>query len=71
MAANDIYIDHVSNSDGSTEAVDLKVHKVTSAFKIPHDLAKDLIEKVVHTTNLKSAFRGHRQVNGNMAATQP
>ena len=37
MAANDIYIDHGSNGDSSTEAVDLKVHKVTPAFKIPHD----------------------------------
>ena len=49
MAANDIYIDHGSNGNSGTEAVDLKVHKVTPAFKIPHDLAKDLIEKVVHT----------------------
>ena len=46
MAANDIYIDHGSNGDSGTEAVDLKVHKVTPAFKIPHDLAKDLIETV-------------------------
>ena len=64
MAANDTYIDHGSNSDSSTEAVDLKVHKVTPAFKIPHDLAKDLIEKVVHTTNLKSAFRAVKRNKG-------
>ena len=43
MAANDIYIDHGSNGDSGTEAVDLKVHKVTPAFKIPHDLAKDCV----------------------------
>jgi hypothetical protein len=27
MAANDIYIDHGSNGNSGTEAVDLKVHK--------------------------------------------
>ena len=64
MAANDIYIDHGSNGDSGTEAVDLKVHKVTPAFKIPHDLAKDLIEKVVHTANLKSAFRAVKRNKG-------
>ena len=42
MAANDIYIDLGSNGNSGTEAVDLKVHKVTPAFKIPHDLAKRL-----------------------------
>ena len=64
MAENDIYIDHGSNGNGGTEAVDLKVHKVTPAFKIPHDLAKDLIEKVVHTANLKSAFRAVKRNKG-------
>ena len=64
MAANDIYIDHGSTGDSGTEAVDLKVHKVTPAFKIPHDLAKDLIEKVVHTANLKSAFRAIKRNKG-------
>ena len=37
MAANDIYIDHGSNGNSGTEAVDLKVHKVTPAFKIPYE----------------------------------
>ena len=54
MAANDIYIDHGSNGDSCTEAVDLKVHKVTPAFKIPHDLAKDLIEKLRTPQNIIS-----------------
>ena len=67
MAVNDIYIDHGSNGDSGTEAVDLKVHKVTPAFKIPHDLAKDLIEKVVHTANLKSAFRAVKRNNSTLS----
>jgi RNA-directed DNA polymerase len=64
MAENDIYINHGLNSDSSTGADDLKVHKVTTAFKIPHDLAEDLIGKVVHTTNLKSAFRAVKRNKG-------
>ena len=64
MAENDIYIDHESNSESSTEAIDLKVHKVTPAFKIPHDLAKDLIEEVVHTNNLKRAFKAVKRNKG-------
>ena len=37
MAANDIYIDHGSNGNSGTEAVDLKVHKVTPVFNLPSE----------------------------------
>jgi hypothetical protein len=58
MVAKDSNIIHGSNSEGSTGAVDHEVHRVTSAVRIPQDLAKDVIENVVKTANLKSAFKG-------------
>ena len=40
MVAKDSNIIHGSNGEGSTGAVDHEVHRVTSAVRIPHDLAK-------------------------------
>lgn len=57
MVAKDSNIIHGSNGEGSTGGGDHKVHRVTSAVRIPHDLAKDVIEDVVKTANLKSAFK--------------
>ena len=46
MVAKDRNIIHGSNGEGSTGAVDHEVHRVTSAVRIPHDLAKDVIEDI-------------------------
>ena len=54
MVAKDSNIIHGSNGESSTGAVEHEVHRVTSAVRIPQDLAKDVIEDVVKTTNLKS-----------------
>jgi RNA-directed DNA polymerase len=40
------------------------VHRVTSAVRIPQDLAKDVIEDVVKTANLKSAFKAVKRNKG-------
>ena len=40
------------------------MHRVTSAVRIPQDLAKDVIEDVVKTTNLKSAFKAVKRNKG-------
>ena len=64
MVAKDSNIIHGSNGEGSTGAVDHEVHRVTSAVRIPQDLAKDVIEDVVKTTNLKSAFKAVKRNKG-------
>ena len=64
MVAKDSNINHVLISEGSTGAVNHEVHKVTSAFRIPHNLAKDVIEEVVKTSNLKSAFKAVKRNKG-------
>lgn len=64
MVAKDSNIIHGSNSEGSTGAVDHEVHRVTSAVRIPQDLAKDVIENVVKTANLKSAFKAVKRNKG-------
>ena len=64
MVAKDSNIIHGSNGEGSTGAVDHEVHRVTSAVRIPQDLAKDVIEDVAKTTNLKSAFKAVKRNKG-------
>ena len=64
MVAKDSNIIHGSNGEGSTGAVDHEVHRVTSAVRIPQDLAKDVIEDVVKTANLKSAFKAVKRNKG-------
>ena len=62
MVVKDRNIIHGSNGEGSTGAVNHEAHKVTSAFRIPHNLAKDVIEDVVKTANLKSAFKAVKAI---------
>lgn len=64
MAAKDSNINHGSKSEGSTGALNLEVHQVTPAFRIPQNLAKDIIEDVVSTTNLKRAFKAVKRNKG-------
>ena len=51
-------------SKGSTGTLNLEVHQVTPAFRIPQNLAKDIIEDVVSTTNLKRAFKAVKRNKG-------
>ena len=64
MVAKDTHINHGSNGESSTGTVEREVLRATSAFRIPQNLAKDLIEDVVHTNNLKRAFKAVKRNKG-------
>ena len=64
MVAKDTHINHGSNGESSTGTVEREVLRATSAFRIPQNLAKDLIEEVVHTNNLKRAFKAVKRNKG-------
>lgn len=64
MAETDNNINHESTGKGSTGAGGHGVQLVIPAINGYRDLANDLVEKVVSTTNLKSAFKAVKRNKG-------